>query len=301
MSRASGWTALWLALLIAASGAHGDEPRPEAAADFRVRTRIGNASVPFASAAASRAESRAGQTRAVEAGLEVRLASDWRLELSVPWVSVGVEQPAGSYRAGSAWGNPMLEVVGARPIASGVDWKLHATVRGGAGIPLACTGSADDHCGPALALADGLSGWARPEQYARGAVPVLVAGGVGIARGRWLADASVRAPLLIRIDSAGDGAGATHALGFLPTFEAGLAARVIRSLRAGAVARVVRASPALEQPAGDVHGRFQISLEPRVAIGIGAHLTVGVDAVFALGGPLSGSAALGLHLAARLQ
>lgn len=70
--------------------------------------RVGVVDAPYPSATLSEVVSDGGQARLFRLGAAARVAKNTWVGAHAAYVSAGVEQPAGSYRAASVWGNPML-------------------------------------------------------------------------------------------------------------------------------------------------------------------------------------------------
>jgi hypothetical protein len=274
-----------------------DVSEPGAALSAWASFRVGVAHAPFYSATLSEVRSEAGQARLLRLGGATRLARVWWIGADLALANPGIEQPAGSYRAASAWGNPILFAETRRDFAdSGVEGRLRLS----GGLPLAERGSRDDLLDRrALAIGDALEGMSDPEFFTPEVLPLAVAGSLLFQRERWRASVRLELPLLLRLsDESVPKEAATSSIAFVPNFEPRVTAWPWRwfGLSLGGTLTWPLVRPVHVSPR---RGPAQAMVAPRLLFAIRPWVLIALDVDVAAGGPLSGTAsgALGARIA----
>jgi hypothetical protein len=258
---------------------------------------IGVAEAPYFSATLGEVRSDAGQARLLRFGGAVHVTGATWVGAAVAHAMPGVEQPAGSYRAARAWGNPMLfgessHAHLADSIASGLEGRL----RFGIGLPLAGGGQLGRR---ALAIADALEGMSEPELFTPDVLPLVVGGSLILHGDSVRASVGLKLPLLLRLsdESIPDGA-TTTPIGFAPGANARVTVWPLSWLGASLSGTLVwpLVRPVYLSRRG---GPPQAMVSPRLLFAIGPWVLIALDVDVAAGGPLSGtaSAALGARVA----
>jgi hypothetical protein len=224
-----------LATFVRTSGASADErPRevkrwandtsdPSAGLSAWTSIRIGVVDAPYPSTTLGEVRSEAGQARLLRFGAAARVAPNVHVGAHAAYVFAGVEQPAGSYRAGSAWGNPMLFAM-----LSGADLSdtIGSTIEGdlclSIGAPVAAE-RADPYeqlDQRTLAIGNALEGMINPEIYTPNVLPMAVSGALILPRDYLQLRFGLELPMLVRLSDATLPSGAsTSATGFIPNGE----------------------------------------------------------------------------------
>lgn len=314
MSRVSRLSLLAaLALFARTSSVTGEEPaelerranatrEPSRRVSAWTSFRIGVVDAPYPSATLGEVRSEAGQARLFRLGAAARVAKDAWVGAHAAYVSAGVEQPAGSYRAGSVWGNPLLFALKSFPeLSDAVGWKIDGDLSLSIGVPIAAErGNPYEQLDRrALAIGNALEGMMNPESFTPDVFPSAVGGSLTLYRRYFQVSLGLELPLLVRLssDTIPDGA-ATSAVGFIPNGEVQLAAWPWSWF--GVSLGTTVAWPVVEPVyVSSPHSAAQIMLVPRVSFALGDAVLLALDVDIALGGPASGtaSAALSARLA----
>jgi len=132
------------------------------------RAHLAVASAPFDVRTLSEAK---GQALSFVTDAWYELQRETWLGLRLPLVAASVRQPAGSYLDETAWGNPELRLARRFSLNRRSETALELTLGGGVGIPLA---EHDRSLMPnrALAIANAGEGFAEPELFTPGALPL---------------------------------------------------------------------------------------------------------------------------------
>ncbi len=225
-----------------------------------------------------------GGGAAVLVATRVRVRPRLAVGARVPLALVNVGQPAGSYVAEAAWGNPELFVE--RAYLPDVSRPLFVRARLAVGAPLAEYGSNGLMENRALAITDAVLAWRERELFIPGVVPITPAGEVTLPFRRWSAHAIVKMPVLVRVSDA-SGEGTTNAVGLTPVL--GLEARAEITSRAH-VTGGVHGAFELVRPLVwmDERSRVQTILHADFAWRITAGFGLGVSVLVPVGGPLGG-------------
>lgn len=264
--------------------------------------RAGSVEAPYPSATLGEVQSEAGQARLLRLGGAARVAEAVWVGGHVAYVFGGVEQPAGSYRAASVWGNPILFATLSRAdVAPATGSRLDADLSMSLGVPVAAErGDPDEQLDRrALAIGNALEGMTNPEIFTPNVLPLTWAGSLMLPTSYLQLSLAVELPLLVRLSDAtiSDGA-SSSAIGFVPNGRAHAAVwpwRWFGISLGGMVAWPVAEPVYLETRSGDP----QLTLVPRLSFALGARVLLALDATVAVGGPAAGtaSAALGARLA----
>lgn len=255
--------------------------------------RAGSVEAPYPSATLGEVQSEAGQARLLRLGGAARVAEAVWVGGHVAYVFGGVEQPAGSYRAASVWGNPILFATLSRAdVAPATGSRLDADLSMSLGVPVAAErGDPDEQLDRrALAIADALEGMTNPEIFTPNVFP-MAWGGTLVLPTRYLQlSLGLELPLLLRLSDATipDGA-SSSAVGFIPNGHVHAAAwpwtwfgLSLEATLAWPVAEPVYLSSRTGDP--------QVMLTPRLLFPLGALVLLTLDAAVAAGGPATGTA-----------
>ena len=205
----------------------------------------------------------------------------------VPLALINVGQPAGSYVAEAAWGNPELLVEREFSFEAGAR-SVFARARLAVGVPLAEHGSAGLMENRALAVADALFAWRERELFVPGVVPVTPAGELAMPFDRWSAHAMVKLPVLIRVSEVTS----TNAIGLTPVLALGAHAAITRKLEAsGGVDGAFDLMRPVEW-VGD-GSRVQLSAHAGLVWRIAGGFRLGATFLLPLGGALGGETLAG--------
>jgi hypothetical protein len=256
--------------------------------------RLGLAQTPFPS---STAHEISGLLTSLLLEGEVAVAPALALRLRLPLVLAGVDQPAGSARAETAWGNPEAAVL----------WRVRDTAatrllgRLALAVPLPGGDAALARrplANQALLLASAQRGHHDQELYAPGRVALTPAARFDVSRGRLAAFAELKLPFMLAL-ARGDNEPATdvHALAVSAEATAGVAVAWWR-LRAGVAPWL-----ALDLlPAGEIlrapPTRWTLTIDPELSMRINDRLAAALSATVPLAGALSPVPAIGLALTA---
>jgi hypothetical protein len=208
--------------------------------------------------------------------------------VDVPFAVVSIEQPAGSYVDESTRGNLGL-FVRATTVWSRPHVALAPFAELALGLPLAERDAEDALLASrALAIASALEMYRRQDAFTSGTVPVTTSLGVCLRRGVWSAETSLRMPLLFRFSNAGLPAGAdTRPVGFAPALHLQGGARPLpwlyASFTADLVVNAVAPVRLLNEPTV-----AQLSLTPALLFSLQRHVSLGLDFVAPIAGPLGG-------------
>lgn len=299
---------LALAMCLSHAGAAAEMPPPESAseaaglASFWGSYRVGVVEAPYPSEAFPEVRSEAGQASVWRFGAALRIAQPTWIGFATAYATPGVEQPAGSYRTATAWGNALLFIEQRRAHELGARApELEARLRLGIGAPLAERGQRSEQLEQrALAIADALHGFGQSELF----TPEVVAGVIGatlvLHSDSHRASVALKLPALVRVSN-NSVPERSHAasVGFVPSTEARATSWPFEwlglSLGATVAWRVVppvRIDGPRESPA--------LMIAPRMLFAIGSRLRIATDVDVAAAGPLAGtaSAALGLRVSA---
>jgi hypothetical protein len=228
-------------------------------------------------------------------------SADWAIGGDAPLSLMNVRQPGGSFLREAAWGNPGVFVRRRIAPLAFRQRMLEGWTSASFGLPLAEHGDAASLLeNRALEAANAARSYLSPESFTAGVLPLTLEAGLGTRHGRFAADATLAAPLLLRLSRAElPNEARLHRLGFLPRIGLGGSVDLLRFLRfvleadaALAVARVFEP----REPAS----RLQLSLRPGLLFMLGRRLDVGLTFVAPIAGPLGGSA-YGGALALRLH
>ena len=262
---------------------------------FSARMRIGTATAPFYAPGLEEARSEFTQARSFILAAHLAVGR-WTVGGRLPAAPSTVRQPAGSYADEKSVGNPELFVEG-QPRRFDLDGRvLSVSLRLAAGLPLA------DHGEPetlvksrALAISDAIDGWLERELYVPGVVPITGSARLALDGDRWRLSGRVKLGAMIRVSRASlPDEARLRPLALVPSVVA--RAAWWPTPRIGAVAGgwlVISAPAPVELPAG----RDQIvqpGLEARVIVRASRGAAVFVEGARPLGGPLAGTATLGI-------
>ena len=264
--------------------------------------RAGVVDAPYPSATLGEVRSEAGQARLFRLGGALRVAENAWVGAHAAYVFGGVEQAAGSYRAASAWGNPMLFGRLSRPdfvrvAGATIDGDLALSL----GIPVAAErGNPYEQLDRrTLAMGNALEGMMDPEVFTPDNLPGALGGSLVLSAEHFQLSLSLELPFLLRLsdDTIPDGA-SSSALGFVPNVEAHAAAWPWTWLGlslGGMLAWPVVEPVYLASRSGDP----QTTLVPRLLFALGRAVLITLDGSVAAGGPSAGTAsvALGARLA----
>jgi hypothetical protein len=255
-------------------------------------SRLGLAKTPFPSYTAHEIS---GLLTSLLLEGEAQVTPGLAVRLRLPLVLAGVDQPAGSARAESAWGNPEAAVL----------WRLHDTAatrllgRLALAVPLPGGDAAlarRPFDNQALLLASAQRGHHEQELYAPGRVSVTPAARVDVTRGGVAAFGELKIPFMLAV-ARGDSDPQTkvRALAMSTEATAGVSVAWWR-LRAGV-------APWLAVnllPAGEIRGdpatRWTLTIDPDVSIRINDDLAAALSATIPVAGALSPVPAIGLAL-----
>jgi len=162
------------------------------------RAYFGVAAGPFDARALSEAK---GQALSSVSEAWYRLHGEAWIGVRVPLVLASVRQPAGSYLDEAAWGNPELRLARRFTLVRNAKLTLRLTLGAGVGVPLA------EHApslmpNRALALANAMQGFAEPELFTPGELPLTPFGELDYASGSFRALALLKVPALFRVSDA---------------------------------------------------------------------------------------------------
>ena len=231
----------------------------QTSADLSLRLRGGAATAPFATTELPEAK---GQGMVVVLSGRGRVLPFTWVGARVPLALVSVAQPAGSYVAEAAWGNPELYTERELVLRRDDALTLAANVRLAVGLPLAERGSPNGLMAHrALAIADALGGWRDRELFVAGVVPVGVSGQLTLSSARWSVGASAKLPLLFRVSDAD--LPRTRAVGVTPALGANASAWVSGSFGLSLDLHAAFDAVALVVWARDV-SRAQLAVQPGV-------------------------------------
>lgn len=307
MMRSSPW---WLLPALALSNqapAAADEAEPAALPERRAcaatasgarvsgwtSLRAGSVEAPYPSATLGEVQSEAGQARLLRLGASARVADAAWVGMHAAYVFGGVEQPAGSYRTASVWGNPILFATLARAdIVPASGSTIDADFTLSLGVPLARErGEPYEQLDRrALAIGNALEGMTNPELFTPNVFPATLGGSLVLPTRYLQLSLDAELPLLVRLSDATipDGA-STSAIGFVPNGALHLAAwpwSWFGASLGGTLAWPVVEPVYLETRSSDP----QVMLVPRLSFALGAAVLLTLDAAIAVGGPASGTA-----------
>lgn len=279
-----------------------DTTEPSSRVSAWTHLRAGKVEAPYPSASLREVQSDVGQARLLRLGAAARVTEAAWVGAHAAYVFGGVEQPAGSYRAASVWGNPMLFArVSRADVAPWAGRTIDAELSLSLGLPVAAErGDAYEQIDRrALATGNALAGMRDPELFTPNVLPVAVGGSVLLPTQYVQLSLDLELPLLARLSDATipDGA-SSSAIGVVPNgrlqaatwpwtwFGIGLG---------GAFAWPVVEPVYLERWTSAP----QITLLPQLSFALGAPVLLTLDAAVAAGGPSAGtvSAGLGARLA----
>jgi hypothetical protein len=250
-----------------------------------LRLRFGLADAPYVSARLPRVTGHGFVARIAAA---YALTQHLAVGVELPFAVLSIEQPAGSYVDELTRGNIGLFVRGAQRWQR--TWgSLTPFIALSLGLPLA----ERDHAGlflasRALAIASALEAYRDQASFTAGVVPVTSALGLRLARGVWIAETSLRLPLLFRFSRAGLSAdAATHPLGFVPVLHVSAALRPLSWLQAALSADAVVNAPAPVKLRTS-RAVTQLSLTAELGFVLQEQLVLGLDFVAPLAGALGG-------------
>jgi len=284
-------------------GRRADDTRdPVARVSAWTNVRVGVVAASYPSETLGEVRSEAGQARLFRLGAAMHATTHVWLGVHAAYVWAGVEQPAGAYRAGSAWGNPMVFARLYRPNLWLADRaKLDGELSLSLGVPIAAErGEPYEQLDRrTLAIGNALEGLTNPEIFTPDVFPMAPSGSLVFARKYLEFSMDLELPLLLRLsdDTIPDGA-STSAVGFIPNAEVRGTAWPWTWLGlslGGSVAwplvEPVYLSTRRSEP--------QLMLTPRVAFALGTEVLLAMDVGIAAGGPADGtlSAALSARLA----
>jgi len=253
---------------------------------LELQARFGLATAPFDVMALPEAR---GQAFVIVADGRIAVAPRIAIELRAPLVLASVAQPAGSYVDAATSGNPQLRAIYQLADRRGPESEL--AVIGGLdlGAPLAGH-DATLLANRALAIASAIDGFAHPELFAPGSVPITPFASARWTAGPWTLAAAARLPVLVRISDADlPGAAATpRRIGF-----SGVALGEARRELSRRLALALAPQLAIEVAPGADHVRAVPRLQDleRVSLHVrlGARARLIVDLQTAVGGALGGS------------
>jgi len=229
------------------------------------------------------------------------LSADWLVGANAPLSAMNVRQPAGSYLREAAWGNP--GVFARRRLAP--DWlrsrQLQAWAGASLGLPLAEHGPAGSLFeNRALEAANAARSYLDPGSFTPSVLPLTLEASIDTHRGRFTAEGTLAAPLLLRLaDAELPSETRRHRLGFWPNLRLVGSADAWTFLRFSLEADAAVAVARVFEPQRPT-SRLQLSLRPGVLFRLGRRFDIGLTFVAPIAGPLGGSAyggvlALSLH------
>lgn len=218
-----------------------------------------------------------------------------------PRISVGgrgalalmrIEQPAGALYAEAAWANPELNLALEQPLLEHDQWKLSLTSGWAIGLPFAEHDSRASQLEErALALANAFEGFAEPELFTPGVLPITPSVRLELRDARWRFDLSLKLPLLFRISDASLPADSErHAFGFVPVVDCGLGVQPWRWF--SFAVRPTLTWRALS-PVEDRGGALQPLLAASAVFRLASGLDVAISLRAPIAGPLGGSTMAG--------
>lgn len=173
-------------------------PSPTDTVIVAERAHLAVASAPFDVQTLSEAK---GQALSFVTDVWYELRDETWLGLRLPLVAASVRQPAGSYLDEAAWGNPELRLARRFTLILRSAVRLRLTLGGGVGIPLA---EHDRSLMPnrALAIANAGEGFAEPELFTPGELPLTPFAHLDYTSRSFRALALLKIPLLLRVSDA---------------------------------------------------------------------------------------------------
>ena len=274
--------------------------RAEPRSKLQLDARIGSVRAPFFVEGIPEVASEY-QAYALVAAADLAL-KDWRVGIRLPFATSSIEQPAGSYVADYTLGNPELFaerlILRAGPHPGGKAVRYASRGRVALGLPLAGHGPASTLVrSRVVAASNAVLGWRQPELYTPGVLPITPGLSLMLEREPWQLGLDLKVPLLVRLhDAALPAATHTRALGVLGVLELEASLQPLRSLAVGAGGALVAVMAAPVEPVRDIgrSGKLQMSVGPRVTLIPMTGLALELDLSLALGGPLDGTASIGL-------
>ena len=261
------------------------------------RAHLAVASAPFDVRSLSEARGQA-LSFVTDAWYELR-GETW-MGLRLPLVAGSVRQPAGSYLDEAAWGNPELRFARRFSLLGRSDAVLELTLGGGVGIPLA---EHDPSLMPnrALAIANAGEGFAEPELFTPGELPLTPFARLDYASRGFRALALLKIPALFRVSDADLPANQSEPHAFALSSVLSLEASYNFTRRLGLA---LASQLAVEVLPASEHVRsvpaLQLMLRASPYFEVGERATVLIDVQAPVGGALGGDTfAVGLRAALR--
>jgi hypothetical protein len=222
--------------------------------------------------------------------------------LRVPAVAGSMAQPAGSYIDEAAWGNPEVRAAARAVLVDRERLSLRLTVGGGVGVPVA------EHAASllpnrVLAIANGARGFADPELFRPGRLPLTPFAQLDATTGRWRVIGLLKVPLLLRLTDADlpSGESRSRAVGLAAVARVEGRVAITRAFGLSLSTQLfVDALPAV------AHVRetspLQLLLRGGPFFAIADRVSIAVDVQAPVGGALGGSTvAAGIRLGAALD
>ncbi len=272
---------------------------PPATWGVSTQLRAGSATTPFYTEALSETSSEFLARQIVFDGF-YRLSSRLVIGARLPLALSSVRQPAGSYSANTALGNPELYVEDQSFSWAIAGSTVHTSARAGVGIPIAEHGSSSSLLqNRVVALSSALDGWRNPELYEPGVIPVTLSARAAILPAPWGASLTAKIPVLIRVtDASLPEESRTRAIGIVPHIEARGTWKPLAWFAVGVASHVVLLIPAaVSAPKGSARsGIVQWGVSPGLVFPIDENWVLSADFNAAVGGPLSGTYSIGLGI-----
>lgn len=262
---------------------------------FSARMRVGAAAAPFYVDGLPEARSEFTQARTFVLAAWID-AGRYSIGARLPAAPSTVRQPAGSYADEKSVGNPELFVEGAPWRGAAGPAAITVALRLGVGAPLADHGDPDTLIkSRALAISDALDGWLDRELYVPGVLPITGSLWITAATSSFELGARLKAPALIRLNNASLPPDTrTRPIGLTPSALVRAALTAIPRVEIAAGAWAVISAPApVELPDGR-DGAVQPGVEGRITARINAALRLFAEGALPIGGPLDGTATLGV-------
>lgn len=269
---------------------------PLALQSIYVRTHVGSAEAPFYTEQLPTTSSEITQAISFVIGGHLRVRDDLVVGLRLPTAPSTVEQPAGSYLDAKTFGHPELYAETNLEQLIRIE-SIRLSARLAIGLPLAGYGPDETMArNRVVAISDAMDMWRDQELYSPGMVPVTTAGRAQTSFGRWQLAGELELPLLIRIHDAGlpDEVNPRRA-SLVPNLTADVGYWPRRWLGLRLVGSLASQLPAPVEHSG---GHVQLAAAPGLAFAIADRWLIATDLSIAIGGPLAGTAGLGLAVVA---
>ena len=286
-----------VALFASLAGASSADAEPTVRGE--VHTRVGRAVAPFYLDSIPQVESEFTQAVSFILAVQVAVRRRTAVGLRLPAAPSLVAQPAGSYLDDKAFGNPELFAEHRLDVLVRDRWSLQPTVRGAIGIPVAGSGPSETLTkNRVIAISAAMEGWREQELYVPGVLPLTASAALVAKRDHFRGTVAVEIPLLLRVRDAGiDSRVDTRAVSLAPNASVAGGATVAGIVHASVAVHLAALLPTpVAQPGGNV----QLSVEPRINVAVSRHLTLTVDGLFAVRGPLANTLGIGLGMAVSL-